>query len=120
MIYYLHHEGVQEAYELIKDVEPSTPAEYILKGPLPPLSYLSTQHSHLAILSGVVNASVGQVMGSREHIKLAQQLFQVPQCLDDIAWVWGVGCITGSPLIYHSFIHMCVCVCPPACGCQRE
>ena len=32
VIYYLQHDGVQDAYELIKDVEPSTPPEYIIKG----------------------------------------------------------------------------------------
>mmetsp|Transcript_106826 Transcript_106826/g.309959 ORF Transcript_106826/g.309959 Transcript_106826/m.309959 type:complete len:127 (-) Transcript_106826:128-508(-) len=57
VIYYLRHEGVQEAFDLIKDLEPSTPQEYILKG--------------------VVNASVGQDAGSREHIKMAQQFFQL-------------------------------------------
>lgn len=57
VIYYLRHGGIQEAYELIKDLEPSTPSEYILKA--------------------VVNASVGQEMGSREHIKMAQQFFQL-------------------------------------------
>jgi tetratricopeptide (TPR) repeat protein len=34
VIYYLRHDGIQEAYELIKDLEPSTPQEYILKGRL--------------------------------------------------------------------------------------
>lgn len=57
VIYYLRHDGMQEAYELIKDVEPSTPQEYILKG--------------------VVNASVGQALGSRDHVKMAQQFFQL-------------------------------------------
>lgn len=28
----MKHEGLQEAYDLIKDLEPSTPQEYILKG----------------------------------------------------------------------------------------
>mmetsp|Transcript_2672 Transcript_2672/g.6363 ORF Transcript_2672/g.6363 Transcript_2672/m.6363 type:complete len:635 (-) Transcript_2672:1621-3525(-) len=57
VIYHLRHDGMQEAHELIKDVEPSTPQEYILKG--------------------VVNASVGQALGSREHVKMAQQFFQL-------------------------------------------
>lgn len=57
VIYYLRHDGVDDAYALIKDLEPSTPQEYILKG--------------------VVNASIGQDSGSREHIKLAQQFFQL-------------------------------------------
>jgi len=57
VIYYLRHNAVNEAFDLLKDLEPSTPQEYILKG--------------------VVNASVGQEMGSREHIKTAQQFFQL-------------------------------------------
>ena len=48
---------VQEAYDLIKDLEPSTPQEYILKA--------------------VVNANIGQASGSREHMKMAQQYFQL-------------------------------------------
>jgi intraflagellar transport protein 56 len=48
---------VTEAFELIKDLEPSTPQEYILKG--------------------VVNACVGQDTGSRDHVKTAQQFFQL-------------------------------------------
>lgn len=56
-IYYLRNDEVQEAYELLKDYEPKTPQEYILKG--------------------VVNAHIGQLTGSREHIKMAQQYFQL-------------------------------------------
>ncbi|XP_006816824.1 intraflagellar transport protein 56-like [Saccoglossus kowalevskii] len=44
VIYYLKQDDVQEAYSLIKDLEPTTPQEYILKG--------------------VVNASLGQEQGS--------------------------------------------------------
>jgi len=57
VIYYLRSDEVEEAYNLIKDLEPSTPQEYILKG--------------------VVNASVGNLMDSREHLKMAQQYFQL-------------------------------------------
>ncbi|XP_069087334.1 intraflagellar transport protein 56 isoform X2 [Pleurodeles waltl] len=57
VIYYLRQDDVQEAYSLIKDLEPSTPQEYILKG--------------------VVNAALGQEMGSRDHLKIAQQFFQL-------------------------------------------
>ena len=56
VIYHLRHDGMQEAHELIKDVEPSTRKD---------------------ILKGVVNASVGQALGSREHVKMAQQFFQL-------------------------------------------
>jgi len=57
VIYYLQQDEIEEAYNLIKDLEPSTPQEYILKG--------------------VVNASVGNLMDSREHLKMAQQYFQL-------------------------------------------
>lgn len=32
VIYYLRQNDVQECFELIKDLEPSVPQEYILKG----------------------------------------------------------------------------------------
>ncbi|XP_076455772.1 intraflagellar transport protein 56-like isoform X3 [Babylonia areolata] len=57
VIYYLKQDDVPEAYNLIKDLEPTTPQEYILKG--------------------VVNAALGQEQGSREHLKIAQQYFQL-------------------------------------------
>merc|ERR1719197_1237968 len=57
VIYYLRQDEVVEAYNLIKDLEPSVPREYTLKG--------------------VVFAALGQKTGSREHLKLAQQLFQL-------------------------------------------
>lgn len=57
VVYHLKHDKLQEAYELIKDVEPSTPQEYILKG--------------------VVHATLGQATSSRQHVKTAQQYFQL-------------------------------------------
>mmetsp|Transcript_106827 Transcript_106827/g.309965 ORF Transcript_106827/g.309965 Transcript_106827/m.309965 type:complete len:210 (-) Transcript_106827:679-1308(-) len=48
VIYYLRHEGVQEAFDLIKDLEPSTPQEYILKG----------MYSSTALLLGPANVVV--------------------------------------------------------------
>ena len=41
----------------MKDLEPTTPQEYILKG--------------------VVNAALGQEQNSKEHLKIAQQYFQL-------------------------------------------
>lgn len=57
VIFYLRQDDIQNAYELMKDVDPTTPQEYILKG--------------------VVNAALGQEQGSREHLKIAQQYFQL-------------------------------------------
>ena len=31
VIYYLRNDEIQEAFDLVKDVEPTTPQEYILK-----------------------------------------------------------------------------------------
>jgi intraflagellar transport protein 56 len=57
VIYYLKNDSVNEAYELVRDLDPATPQEYILKG--------------------VVHASLGQGSGSRDHLKMAQQCFQL-------------------------------------------
>ncbi|XP_051940765.1 intraflagellar transport protein 56 [Hippocampus zosterae] len=57
VIYYLRQDDVQEAYNLIQDLVPTTPQEYILKG--------------------VVNAALGQQLGAREYLKVAQQFFQL-------------------------------------------
>ena len=57
VIYHLRHDAVNEAYELVRDLEPTTPQEYIIKG--------------------VVHATIGQATGSREHLKIAQQCFQL-------------------------------------------
>ncbi|XP_065680751.1 intraflagellar transport protein 56 isoform X1 [Hydra vulgaris] len=57
VIYYLKQDDITEAYNLVKDVEPTSPNEYILKG--------------------VVNAILGQHQSSREHLKVAQQYFQL-------------------------------------------
>lgn len=57
VIYHLRHAEVSEAFNLIKDLEPTTPQEYILKG--------------------VVHACIGQMNDSTEHLKQAQQFFQL-------------------------------------------
>ncbi|RDD37735.1 Intraflagellar transport protein 56 [Trichoplax sp. H2] len=57
VIYYLKQDDIVEAYKLIKDLEPTIPQEYILKG--------------------VVNAALGQEQQSREHLRIAQQYFQL-------------------------------------------
>jgi intraflagellar transport protein 56 len=49
--------SIQEAYELVREIEPATPQEYIIKG--------------------VVHATIGQSTGNREHLKMAQQCFQL-------------------------------------------
>jgi intraflagellar transport protein 56 len=57
VIYHMHHNEVQEAYELMREIEPTSPQEYILKG--------------------ITNLALGQQLDSREHLKVAQQYFQL-------------------------------------------
>jgi intraflagellar transport protein 56 len=57
VIYHLKNQEIEEAYTLMKDVDPMIPKEYILKG--------------------VVHAVIGQQTDSKEHLKIAQQLFQL-------------------------------------------
>ncbi|KAG2439081.1 hypothetical protein HYH02_006606 [Chlamydomonas schloesseri] len=57
VIHHLRHHEVGEAYGLIKDMEPSTPPEFILKA--------------------VVHAMLGQAKGDPEHLKKAQQYYQL-------------------------------------------
>ncbi|XP_033214942.1 intraflagellar transport protein 56 isoform X2 [Belonocnema kinseyi] len=57
VIYYLRQDEIHDAYELIKDLEPTVPQEYILKG--------------------IVNAVIGQETGSRDNIKTAEQFFHL-------------------------------------------
>jgi intraflagellar transport protein 56 len=57
VIYHLKNQEIEEAFNLMKDVEPTTPKEYILKA--------------------VVHAVVGQQTEAKEHLKIAQQLFQL-------------------------------------------
>ena len=66
VIYYLRQDEVKEAYGLIQDLEPTTPQEYILKA--------------------VVHSCIGQVGDSTEHLKMAQQYFQLVR-----VECWGLG-----------------------------
>ncbi|KAI9219741.1 hypothetical protein BC828DRAFT_358743 [Blastocladiella britannica] len=56
-LWHLRHDDMVAAYELMKDVDPASPSEYILKA--------------------IVYAVLGQAQDSREHMKQAQQHFQL-------------------------------------------
>ncbi|XP_045068336.1 intraflagellar transport protein 56 isoform X1 [Coregonus clupeaformis] len=70
VIYYLRQDDVQESYQLIKDLEPTTPQ---VQGSVSLNVHQRTEY----ILKGVVNAALGQEIGSRDHLKIAQQFFQL-------------------------------------------
>ncbi|XP_012264902.1 intraflagellar transport protein 56 [Athalia rosae] len=89
VIYYLKQNEIKEAFELIKDLEPSVPQEYILKG--------------------VVNAAMGQEMGSREHIKTAQQYFQlVGSSASECDTIPGRQCMASCFFLYRQFEEVLV------------
>ncbi|XP_066846303.1 intraflagellar transport protein 56 [Anser cygnoides] len=84
VIYYLRQDDVQEAYNLIKDLEPTAPQEYILKG--------------------VVNAALGQEMISRDHLKIAQQFFQlVGESASECDTIPGRQCMASCFFLLRQF-----------------
>ena len=84
IIYHLRNENIDSAYELIKDVDPSTPQEYVLKA--------------------MVNAVIGQDTASREHLKLAQQQFQlVGGSASECDTISGRQCMASCFFLLHQF-----------------
>ncbi|XP_040042336.2 intraflagellar transport protein 56 isoform X2 [Gasterosteus aculeatus] len=71
VIYYLRQDDVQEAFNLIQDLVPTTPQG------LDKTSHKDLLFSQEYILKGVVNAALGQEIGSSDHLKIAQQFFQL-------------------------------------------
>ena len=79
VIYFLRQDDVNEAYSLIKDLEPTVPQARICRERRLNVTFWAENTTSFQeyILKGVVNASVGQENGSREHLKIAQQYFQL-------------------------------------------
>ncbi|KAI4489478.1 hypothetical protein M0802_011090 [Mischocyttarus mexicanus] len=89
VIYYLKQDDIKEAYELIKDLEPAVPQEYILKG--------------------IVNAVMGQETGSRDNIKTAQQYFQlVGSSASECDTIPGRQCMASCFFLYRQFEEVLV------------
>lgn len=89
VIYYLKQDEIQEAYELIKILDPAVPQEYILKG--------------------VVNAALGQETGSRDHLKVAQQYFQlVGSSVSECDTIPGRQCMASYHFLLRQFdqVHL--------------
>ncbi|XP_077260129.1 tetratricopeptide repeat domain 26 isoform X2 [Temnothorax americanus] len=84
VIYYLKQDDVKAAYDLIKDLEPAVPQEYILKG--------------------IVNAVIGQETNSRDGIKTAQQYFQlVGSSASECDTIPGRQCMASFFFLYRQF-----------------
>ncbi|KOX71475.1 Tetratricopeptide repeat protein 26 [Melipona quadrifasciata] len=89
VIYYLKQDDVREAFELIKDLEPAVPQEYILKG--------------------IVNAVMGQETNSRDNIKTAQQYFQlVGSSASECDTIPGRQCMASCFFLYRQFEEVLV------------
>ncbi|XP_012283614.1 intraflagellar transport protein 56 [Orussus abietinus] len=89
VIYYLKQDEIGEAFELIKDLEPAVPQEYILKG--------------------VVYAAMGQETGSRENVKTAQQYFHlVGSSASECDTIPGRQCMASCFFLYRQFEEVLV------------
>ncbi|SPP83361.1 intraflagellar transport protein 56 [Drosophila guanche] len=88
-IYYLKQGDVQEAHALMKELQPTSPHEYILKG--------------------VVHAALGQQLGSKEHIKTAQQnLHLVGSSATECDTIPGRQSMASAFFLYHQFEEVLV------------
>uniref|UniRef100_A0A336MWT4 CSON007613 protein n=1 Tax=Culicoides sonorensis TaxID=179676 RepID=A0A336MWT4_CULSO len=88
-IHYLHRNDMREAYELVKDIQPTVPHEYVLKG--------------------VVFAALGQEMGSKEYIKQAQQyLHLVGSSASECDTIRGRLSIASAFFLYEQFEEVLV------------
>ncbi|KAH8310790.1 hypothetical protein KR044_003026, partial [Drosophila immigrans] len=88
-IYYLKQGDIQEAHTLMKELQPTSPHEYILKG--------------------VVHAALGQQLGSKEHIKTAQQnLHLVGSSATECDTIPGRQSMASAFFLYEQFEEVLV------------
>ncbi|XP_057663392.1 intraflagellar transport protein 56 isoform X2 [Diorhabda carinulata] len=84
VIHYLRNHDTKEAFDLIKDLQPAVPQEYILKG--------------------VVNATLGQELNSLEHIKVAEECFHlVGSSTSECDTIHGRQCMAAAFFLANQF-----------------
>ncbi|AIO00224.1 hypothetical protein LPMP_292770 [Leishmania panamensis] len=89
VIYHLRHECINEAYELMADVDPLTTQEYILKA--------------------VVNAYMGQNMESQEHLKVCREIFNyVGSSASDRDTIPGRQCMASYFFLLRDFPNVLI------------
>ncbi|CAH1112190.1 unnamed protein product, partial [Psylliodes chrysocephalus] len=89
VIHYLRNNDTKEAFELIKDLQPAVPQEYILKG--------------------VVNAALGQELNSLEHIKVAEECFHlVGSSTSECDTIHGRQCMAAAFFLANQFEEVLV------------
>ncbi|KAJ8959044.1 hypothetical protein NQ318_022299 [Aromia moschata] len=89
VIHYLKNDDSKEAFELLKDLQPALPQEYILKG--------------------VVNAALGQDLNSPEHIKTAEECFHlVGSSASECDTIHGRQCMAAAFFLAGQFEEVLV------------
>eukprot|EP00937_MAST-01D_sp_MAST-1D-sp2_P005185 g5185.t1 len=88
-LFHMKNGDAQPAYEMLKALEPKSPAEYICKG--------------------VASVMMGQETGSKEHLKKAQQYFQlVGQSESEKDTIPGRQCMASCFMLLKQFDDACV------------
>ncbi|KAK7200218.1 putative intraflagellar transport protein C3 [Novymonas esmeraldas] len=89
VIYHLRHEHINEAYELMANVEPLTTQEFILKA--------------------VVNAYMGQSTESQEHLKACKEIFNyVGSSASDRDTIPGRQCMASYFFLLRDFPNVLI------------
>ncbi|KAJ8923301.1 hypothetical protein NQ315_001859, partial [Exocentrus adspersus] len=89
VIHFLKNNDTKEAYDLLKDLQPAVPQEYILKG--------------------VVNAALGQDLNSPEHIKNAEECFHlVGSSASECDTIHGRQCMAAAFFLAGQFEEVLV------------
>ncbi|XP_030750941.1 intraflagellar transport protein 56 isoform X2 [Sitophilus oryzae] len=89
VIHHLRNDDIKEAYELLKDVQPAVPQEYILKG--------------------VVNSALGQEINSPEHVKIAEECFHlVGSSTSECDTIHGRQCMAAAFFLAGQFEEVLV------------
>lgn len=89
VIYHLKQDDTKEAYDLLKDLQPAVPQEYILKG--------------------VVNAALGQELNSVEHVKTAEECFNlVGSSASECDTIHGRQCMAAAFFLTGQFEEVLV------------
>ncbi|KYN06797.1 Tetratricopeptide repeat protein 26 [Cyphomyrmex costatus] len=99
VIYYLKQDDVKAAYDLIKDLEPAVPQEYILKGIVNAVMGQETNSSYLSF--SVIEKFLNYY---RDSIKTAQQYFQlVGSSASECDTIPGRQCMASFFFLYRQF-----------------
>ncbi|KYN13523.1 Tetratricopeptide repeat protein 26, partial [Trachymyrmex cornetzi] len=100
VIYYLKQDDIKAAYDLIKDLEPAVPQEYILKGIVNAVVGQETSSSYLSF--SIIEKFLNYYF--RDSIKTAQQYFQlVGSSASECDTIPGRQCMASFFFLYRQF-----------------